>query len=34
MFANTFVVVTELDTTRFANGWMKLVMLDKSPPSP
>jgi hypothetical protein len=34
--ANTLVVVTELDTTRFANGCVNPLpaMLDKRPPSP
>ena len=34
--ANMFVVVTELETTRFANGWVmaSLDMLDNNPPSP
>jgi len=34
LLATTFVVVTEFDTTRFANGCLNVEMLDKRPPSP
>jgi hypothetical protein len=36
VIANTLVVVTEFETTRFANGWVMalLEMFERSPPSP
>ena len=34
LLANTFVVVTELDTTRFASGCLNVDILDRRPPSP
>ena len=34
--AKRFVVVTELDTTKFANGWViaRLEIFESKPPSP